>query len=82
MSTSKSPIDILKLFKCILKEASEMYGRPAHSVSKIQFRIAADGRLGDIALMRCGGFVPLRNYVAPKGKKQPNKILERLLNVK
>lgn len=69
----KTPVEILKRFRQILKEASELYGKPQSKITDKEFMVMSAGRLGEQSMMKCGGFVRLRAYVSP-GKKDTETV--------
>lgn len=79
---TKTPQEVLILFKKILKEASVTFDRPMADISISQFAIASAGRLGVQSMARCGGFGKLKDYVAPKtgeSSKATVDMLKRIL---
>jgi hypothetical protein len=62
----KTPAETLKLFRVILKEAARVYRKAPSEVSSPQFNLVAKGRLGRDPISRLGGYVTVRNFVAPQ----------------
>ncbi len=82
--SSKSPQQILQTFREILKEAADLYEKPQSKITSLEFTAAAKGRLGYRNMAKLGGFIKLRQYVAPPKETQDkaaialvNKILGR-----
>lgn len=78
-----SPSEMLKVFKLILKEAGETFGKAPCDVTKTQFLLIANGRFGEHRLAKFGSYTSLRQWAAPnkgeKGQKSEMlKVLERL----
>lgn len=66
----KSSSDIAKLFKSILKEAAKTFAKDESQITRHQFLLVANGRLGDWTLKKYGGYSALRECVAPAAKKK------------
>jgi len=56
--------NILKDFKVVLKEASDLFNRPEYKVTQCQFDMLNKNRVRR-DLVRAFGFVALKNAVAP-----------------
>lgn len=75
----------LKLFKNILKEASEVFQRPMHDVTYVQFNYMNRGRITQ-EMIRCFGYAALRNSVAPspdmssKSVNDARDLIRKLVN--
>jgi hypothetical protein len=83
----KSAKQVLKEFKTILNEAATAFDKSPSEVKFSQFQLISNGRLGMKAIAKYGGFLALRQYVAPSKKikveSETMKVLERILkNVK
>jgi hypothetical protein len=74
--------DVLKRFRVIIKEAAKAYDKAPENVSKIEFLMVANGRVGGQWLLKLGGYAKIRDYCYPNRStnKDVFKYLERILN--